>query len=57
VLAHVPTVGLLVQAVVFVWTLFTSVVALRQALDFGTGRAVLTGACGLVLVELLRLLL
>jgi hypothetical protein len=57
VLAHVPVVGLLVQLVVFVWTLFTSVVALRQALDFGTGRAVLTGAAGLIVVELLRLLL
>lgn len=55
--AHLPTVGLLVQLVVFVWTLITSVVALRQALDFGTGRAVLTGAIGLILVELLRVLL
>jgi hypothetical protein len=57
VLAHVPAVGLLVQLVVFVWTLITSVVALRQALDFGTGRAVLTGAIGLIVVELLRLFL
>jgi hypothetical protein len=57
VLAHVPTVGLLVQLTVFVWTLITSVVALRQALDFGTGRAVLTGAIGLILVELMRILL
>ena len=57
VLAQVPAVGLLVQLVVFVWTLVTSVVALRQALDFGTGRAVLTGAIGLITVELLRLFL
>jgi len=57
VLAHVPWIGLLVQLVVFVWTLITSVVALRQALDFGTGRAVLTGAVGLIVVELLRVLL
>lgn len=48
--------ALLVQAVVFVWTFFTSVVALRQALDFGTGRAVLTGFIGLVIIELLRIL-
>jgi hypothetical protein len=57
VLAHVPAVGLLVQLVVFVWTLITSVVALRQALDFSTGRAVLTGAIGLIVVELMRILL
>jgi hypothetical protein len=57
VLAHVPTVGLLVQLVVFVWTLITSVVALRQALDFSTGRAVLTGAIGLIVVELMRILI
>jgi hypothetical protein len=55
VLAGVPVLGLLVQLVVFVWTLFTSVVALRQALDFGTGRAILTGGIGLVLLELLRI--
>ena len=57
VLAHIPTVGLFVQGGVFVWTLITSVVALRQALDFGTGRAVLTGAIGLIVIELMRILL
>lgn len=57
VLAHVPTVGLPVQLLVFAWTLVTSVVALRQALDFGTGRAILTGAFGLIVVELLRIML
>jgi len=57
VLAHVPTIGLLVQLVVFVWTLITSVVAIRQALDFGTGRAVLTGAIGLIVTELMRVFL
>jgi len=57
VLAHVPAVGLPIQVLVFVWTLLTGVVALRQALDFGTGRAVLTGAIGLVVIELLRVLL
>lgn len=56
ILSPVPKLGLLVQLVVFVWTLFTSVVALRQALDFGTGRAILTGGIGLVIVELLRIL-
>ena len=52
--ANLPAVGLLVQLVVFVWTLFTSVVALRQALDFGTGRAIVTGGLGLLILELLR---
>ena len=52
--ANLPAVGLLVQLVVFVWTLFTSVVALRQALDFGTGRAILTGGLGLLILEVLR---
>lgn len=53
--ASIPVVGLLVQLVVFVWTLFTSVVALRQALDFSTGRAILTGGIGLVILEILRI--
>lgn len=52
--ANLPAVGLLVELVVLVWTLFTSVVALRQALDFGTGRAVITGGLGLLVLEILR---
>ena len=42
-LAWVPLVGWLVEAVVVLWVLWASVVALRAALDIDTLRAVVTG--------------
>jgi len=54
VLLVVPVLGLFVALGVFVWTLFTTVIAIRQALDFDTGRAVATAVVsliGLVLVS------
>lgn len=47
----IPILGGLVRAVVAVWLLITGVVAIRQALDFSTGKAVVTallGWCALV---------
>ena len=40
VLSGIPVLGLLVGVVVFFWVLATTIVALRQALDFTTGRAI-----------------
>jgi hypothetical protein len=34
------------EAVVSIWLLFTGIIAIRQALDFGTGKAVLTAFLG-----------
>ncbi len=48
-LAVVGVIGFLngiTEAVVGVWLLFTGIVAIRQALDFGTGKAVLTAFLG-----------
>jgi hypothetical protein len=42
VLGIIPVVGLLIAFAVFVWTLITTVIAIRQALDFDTGRAIAT---------------
>ena len=42
VLAVIPAIGFLLGLVVFVWTLITTVIAIRQALDFDTGRAIAT---------------
>lgn len=55
-LAIVPVLGWFVAIVVAVWLLFTGIVAIRQALDFGTGRALLTALLGLIPYSLLRLL-
>jgi hypothetical protein len=55
-LAVVPGVGLLILPFVGIWMLFTGVVAIRQALDFGTGRAIATALLGLIPYTLLRVL-
>ena len=56
-LGIVPGVGLLVALVVAVWVLVTGVVALRQALDFSTGRALATALIGWLVLAGLRFLL
>jgi hypothetical protein len=45
-LAFVPLLGWLVRAVVGIWVLVAGIVAIRQALDFSTGKAVLTAILG-----------
>jgi hypothetical protein len=45
-LAIVPTIGPAVLIVVNVWILIAAVIAIRQALDFGTGKAILTALLG-----------
>lgn len=42
ILGIIPIVGLLIGLAVFIWTLITTVIAIRQALDFDTGRAIAT---------------
>ncbi len=40
VLGIIPVLGFFIGLVVFIWTLITTVIAIRQALDFDTGRAI-----------------
>ncbi|CAN5765213.1 hypothetical protein BH23GEM9_BH23GEM9_35580 [soil metagenome] len=47
-LTVLPFVGSIMLLVVGIWLLFTGVVAIRQALDFGTGRAIATALLGLI---------
>ena len=53
-LAIVPILGWLVALAVGIWLLITGIVAIRQALDIGTGKAVLTAVLGWLAVMLLR---
>lgn len=46
VLAIIPVVGGLIRFIVAIWVLVAGIVAIRQALDFGTGKAVLTAIIG-----------
>jgi hypothetical protein len=55
-LAVLPFVGSFILVVVGIWLLCTGFVAIRQALDFGNGRALLTAVLGLIPNLLLRVL-
>ncbi len=57
VVGFVPFLGWLVGIVVAIWTLITGIVALRQALDFSTGKAVLTAVLGWLAMMIVFLLL
>lgn len=57
VLTIIPLLGWLVAIAVFVWQLVCGIVAIRQALDFDTGKAILTAALGwLAMVVLMAVL-
>lgn len=46
ILGIVPLLGGLARLIVAIWLLVAGVVAIRQALDFSTGKAILTGFLG-----------
>lgn len=48
ILAFIPLLGGIVALVVWIWLIIAVVVAIRQALDFGTGKAILTAVIGFV---------
>lgn len=52
----IPILGGLVRVVVAVWLLITGIVAIRQALDFSTGKAILTALLGWLAVVTLAFL-
>ena len=46
ILAFIPVLGALIRVVVAIWLLVAGVIAVRQALDFDTGKAILTTFIG-----------
>ena len=50
ILGIIPILGLLVVFVVGIWQLVTAVVAIRQALDFDTGKAIATAVISFIIV-------
>lgn len=57
VLGIVPVIGRLVGFAVAIWVLVAGVIAIRQALDFTTGKAVLTAIIGWVVAIIPMMLL
>ena len=55
VLGIIPLLGPVVRLAVAIWILVAGIIAIRQALDFGTGKAVLTAVLGWLAVGLLTL--
>ena len=52
ILAFIPLLGWAVRLAVGIWILIAGIIAIRQALDFSTGKAVLTALIGWVVVAL-----
>jgi hypothetical protein len=48
ILGIIPVVGALIWLPVFVWWVIATVIAIRQALDFDTGRAIVTAVVSVV---------
>jgi hypothetical protein len=55
VFAVIPLLGWLVDGVLFVWVLVAGIVAIRQALDFDTARAILTAVIGGLVFAVLQI--
>lgn len=57
IFAFIPILGIIVALVVFVWSIVAVVVALRQALDTSTGRAIGIALLSLVVIFFVSLIL
>jgi hypothetical protein len=55
VFAIIPILGWVVRLVVAIWILIAGIIAIRQALDFSTGKAVLTAILGWLAVMILMM--
>jgi hypothetical protein len=54
VIGVIPVLGALVALIVMVWVLLAGIIAIRQALDFETGRAVATALLAIIPAGILR---
>lgn len=57
VFAAVPGLHVIVSLLVGVWQLVTCVIAIRQALDFGTGKAILTAITSVIVIAITKLVI
>jgi hypothetical protein len=57
ILAIIPILGWLIMVVIALWQLVAGIIAIRQALDFTTGKAILTALIGWVVVWILTAVL
>jgi hypothetical protein len=48
ILGIIPILGALVGFLVWIWLLIAGIIAIRQALDFSTGKAIITAVLGMI---------
>jgi hypothetical protein len=51
-LGFIPVLGAVLALVVGIWVLIAGIVAIRQALDFGTGKAIVTAVLGWLVIAI-----
>jgi hypothetical protein len=56
-LGFIPVIGWLFSVVAFVWTIVTVIFAIRQSLDFSTGRAVITAIVAIIAASIVLAIL
>ena len=57
ILAFIPCVGWAIAFVASIWSLVAGIVAIREAMDFDTGKAILTMFIGWVIVVVVTMLI
>ncbi|MDQ3809355.1 MAG: YIP1 family protein [Chloroflexota bacterium] len=57
VLGIIPLLGSLIRFAVLIWVLVAGIIAIRQALDFSTGKAVLTALLGWLALAIVTVIL
>lgn len=53
IFGFIPVIGWLISLIGAIWSLVCVIVAIRQALDFGTGRAIITGIIAAIAVAII----
>ena len=54
ILGFIPVVDVVVASIVFVWGIAATIVAIRQALDFSTGRAIATAIISVIISSIVH---
>jgi hypothetical protein len=57
ILRVIPVLGPLVAFIAGIWTLVAAIVAIRQALDFNTSRAILTAISAVIVIILVSMVI
>jgi hypothetical protein len=57
ILAFIPVVGWIIGIIVFFWYIAAAITALREAFEFGTGRAIGTGIVALIVIAIIDIAL